>query len=230
MQPREPDKRAAARPAKREPTSSSGLRALRRSQILLAARAIVARDGLEALTFSSLEEQLGYSRGVITYHFADKEELVEELLFAAVAEIDADTSVRLSRSSTLDEKVRAVLASKARGFLEKEEASRVLLSFWGRAGRDARARRVHSELFARYRAEAATLAKAARKERSQEGHAKPDLKQDASLDINPDAFGALLVGVIIGLAVQAILQPDAFSLDAAVEEAARAFSARLRGA
>ena len=219
MQPREPDKRSADRHARREPASSSGLRALRRSQILLAARAIVSRDGLEALTFSSLEEQLGYSRGVITYHFADKEELVEELLFAAVAEIDADTSVALSRSSTLDEKVRAVLASKARGFLEKEEASRVLLSFWGRAGRDARARKVHGQLFARYRAEAATLAKAARKERPSE-----------SPSINAEAFGALLVGVIIGLAVQAILQPDAFPLDAAVEEAARAFSARLRGA
>jgi AcrR family transcriptional regulator len=205
--------------ARASPLASGGVRELRRAQILAAARALVAAEGLEALTFGALEERLGFSRGVITYHFADKDEVAFALLKSAIVEIDAGTDVALSRSSTLEEKVRAVLASKARGFLEKQEAARVLLSFWGRAGRDARARKVHGELFARYRAEAASLAKLARKERPE---------RTGKLD--PDAFGALLVGAIIGLAVQAILQPDAFVLDLAIEEAARAFCARLRGA
>ncbi len=219
--PAPPSRSAGTSAAKRagdlDLVQTQSVREVRRAQILAAARTLVARDGLEALTFGALEAVLGFSRGVMTYHFADKEELTLALLMSAVAEIDADTSVRLGRTSTLEEKVRAVLASKARGFLTRKEASRVLLSFWGRAGNDARARAVHNELFARYRSESATLARAARKERP-------------SIAINPDAFGALLVGAIIGLAVQAILQPDAFELDAAIEEASRMFAARLRGA
>jgi len=230
---RKPSPRLPARSARREEVAArsdtrdragagenaigQSVRELRRGQILAASRALVAGEGLEALTFGALEEKLGFSRGVITYHFSDKEDLIEALLLSAIDEIDAGTDVLLSRSSTLEEKVRAALASKARGFLEKEEAARVLISFWSRAGRDARAKKVHSDLFARYRAEAASLARLAKKE-------KPSVKVD------PDAFGALMVGAIIGLAVQAILQPDAFQLDQAIEEATRSFCARLRGA
>jgi len=230
---RKPSPRLPARSARREEVAArsdtrdragagenaigQSVRELRRGQILAASRALVAGEGLEALTFGALEEKLGFSRGVITYHFADKDELVLALLMSAIAEIDASTAMAVSRSSTLDEKVRAVIASKARDFLERKEATRVLLSFWGRAGSDARARAVHCELFARYRGQSASLARLARKER-------PGLVIDA------EAMGALLVGTIIGLAVQGILQPDAFQLDAALEEAARMFSARLRGA
>ena len=136
-------KRSAAQlERKRSPPSTNGVREMRRGQILLAARAIAAGEGLESLTFAALEEKLGFSRGVITYHFSDKEDLIEALLLSAIDEIDAGTDVLLSRSSTLEEKVRAALASKARGFLEKEEAARVLISFWSRAGRDARAKKI----------------------------------------------------------------------------------------
>jgi TetR/AcrR family fatty acid metabolism transcriptional regulator len=210
-------KRAKATPARGKRTPDAGLHELRRKQIIAAARALVSEEGIEALTISGLESRVHFSRGVITYHFADKDEIVEALLQSAVAEIDADTEVRLRKSGTLEEKVLQVFASKARGFLERREASAVLIALWGRAGRDERARRVHAALFARYRGQAASLARLAQRER-------PEVQLDAA------AFGALFVGAVIGLAVQAILQPDAFALDAAIGEAARAFTARLRGA
>ena len=207
---------SSSRPAPAaRPASNASLRELRRAQILVAARRIVATDGLDALTFNALEDALDFSRGVITYHFADKEELVEALLFHAVDEIDAGTDLLLERSATLDEKVRAVVQSKVRGFLEKEEASRVLLAFWSRAGRDDRAREVNRALFPRYRAEAASLAKAARKE-------KPKLALDVA------GFGASMVAAVIGLSVQILVQPDAFALEPAIDEAARALASRLR--
>ena len=204
------------RSAPGKPATSAGLRELRRGQILIAARRIVATEGLDALTFNALEDALDFSRGVITYHFADKEELVEALLFHAVDEIDAGTDLLLERSASMEEKVRAILASKVRGFLEKEEASRVLLSFWARAGRDDRAREVNRALFTRYRAESASLVKAARKD-------KPKLSLDAQ------GFAALLVGAVIGLVVQRLVEPGAFPLEAALDEAARACASRLRG-
>src|SRR5205814_9753674 len=61
----------------RRTSASDSLRDLRRAQIVAAAREIVAGDGLESLTIGALEKRLGFSRGVITYHFRDKDEIVE---------------------------------------------------------------------------------------------------------------------------------------------------------
>ena len=56
------------------------VRDLRRAQIIAAARAIVCRDGLDALTIGALEQKLAFTRGVITYHFAGKDDIVRALL------------------------------------------------------------------------------------------------------------------------------------------------------
>ena len=188
------------------------LRDLRRGQILAAARAIVAADGLEALTIGALEKSLGYSRGVITYHFADKDEIVEAVLLGAVAEIDAHTSEEFRSAVTLVNKVRAVLRTKIDGFLKSPEASRVLLAFWGRMVSDVRARKLTAKLFAGYRAQGAWLA------RHEQGRIDPQ---------RAEAMGALFVGVVLGLVVMQMIQPACFDVEKAIDEAAHAFAQRL---
>src|SRR6478736_1261347 len=133
------------------------LRDLRRGQIIAAARSIVAADGLEALTIGALEKSLGYSRGVITYHFADKDEIVEAVLLGAVAEIDAHTTDEVRVAQTLEQKIGAVLRTKIAGFLESPDAARVLVAFWGRMASDDRARTLSAKLFAGYREQGAWL-------------------------------------------------------------------------
>lgn len=188
------------------------LRDLRRAQIVAAGRAIAAAEGLEALTIGALEERLGYSRGVITYHFEDKDEIVEAVLESAVAEIDAATAAQVRAARSLEEKVRAVLRTKVHGFLNSRDASRVLLAFWGRMASDARARKLSARLFAGYRAQGAALAR----------HARPDAPPAAA-----EALGALFVGVVLGLVVMLLLEPGAFDPDAAIDEAAASFARRL---
>src|SRR5688572_18339107 len=124
------------------------VRDLRRGQIIAAARAVVAEGGLEALTIAALEERLGFTRGVITYHFRDKDEIVDAVLASAVAEIDAATLAEVGASQDFEAKVEAVIRTKVRGFLERVEATRILVAFWGRIHQDPRARNANAQLYA----------------------------------------------------------------------------------
>jgi AcrR family transcriptional regulator len=196
----------------RTPAQAS-LRTLRRAQILAAARSIVAAQGLEALTVGALEAKLGYSRGVITYHFKDKDEIVAEVLASAVAEIDQGTRESLQRPVSVAVAVRAVLQTKVRGFLAHREASLILISFWSRAQASAKIKGASAGLYARYRAQSDKLIVLAR-------------AQNGRCRAKPGAFGAVMVGVVIGLVLQSWFDP-AVDVDGALEEAAHALVAHL---
>jgi AcrR family transcriptional regulator len=193
------------------------VRDFRRGQIVAAARQIVAREGLEALTIAALEAELGFSRGVITYHFANKDEIVAAVFESAVAEIDEGVRAGVEAVGSLEEKVRAVLSGNVRGFLGRAEAVRVLLSFWGRMGVDRQARTLNAALYARYRARSTKLLKQAQVE----GRA-------AAIDAK--AMSAVMVGVVIGVVLQETFEPGAIDVDAVLEEATQTLVARLGGA
>ena len=132
------------------------LRDLRRGQIIAAARGLIAAGGFEALTISALEARLDFSRGVMTYHFRNKDEIVDSVLASVIEEIDLATSAGVKASLTLEEKVRAVLVSKVDGFLAHPEAARILFSFWGRLA-DPHIAATNADLYRRYRAQGVEL-------------------------------------------------------------------------
>lgn len=191
------------------------IRELRRAQIVAEARALVAGQGLSALTIGALEERLPFSRGVITHHFDGKSDIVDAVLDSAVAEIDDATSHDVESSATVHDMVRAVLRTKVRGFLGKVEASRILVSFWSRIPSDPAATEHNAALFARYRQQSASLVV--------EGQRRGVFRTDA----DPEAFAALLVGQVIGLVVQGLYDPGAFDMERAIDAAARAVIAGL---
>jgi AcrR family transcriptional regulator len=190
------------------------VRDFRRGQIVAAARRIVAEQGLEALTFGALEERLTFTRGVVTYHFASKDEIVRAVLTSAIEEIDAAVQAEVEAGATIEEKVRAVLHANVRGFVDCAEAGRILLSFWGRLSADPEARRMNAELYARYRARSAKLLRRAR-----------EAGEIAKVD--PATMAALLVGLVLGIATQHIFEPGSIDVDAAIEEATQTVLARL---
>lgn len=191
--------------------SDGAVRQLRRGQIVAAARALVARRGLEALTIGALEEELSLSRGLITYHFDGKEEIVEAVLASALEEIDSGTLAQLQKSASVEERLRAVVRSKIDGFLSHPEASRVLLSFWGRLSGDPRARKTNARLYVEYRKQSAKLLRAA---------------GAPARSIEP--LAALLVGLVLGIVLQELFDPGAVDAAAAAEEAVQVVLARLR--
>lgn len=85
------------------------MRPSRRTEILDAARTIVQRDGVRLLTYDSLAQETGLTKGGILYHFPSREELVlglhasvaqrweaamEEAAGAPREELDADQRLR----------------------------------------------------------------------------------------------------------------------------------------
>jgi AcrR family transcriptional regulator len=192
------------------------LRELRRGQIVAVARKIVADEGLEALTIGSLEARLAFSRGVITYHFQNKDDIVHAVLESAIEEINAGTDAQLGANLTSEEKLRTILKMYVKGFLEHVEATRILLSFWGRISSDKRARKANANLYAAYRKGAAQMLEA--------GKAAGEF----GADISVDAVAAWLVGVVIGIAMQSYFEKGAIDADAAIDEAAQSALSRLR--
>lgn len=193
------------------------VRDLRRGQIVAAARRLVAEQGLDALTFGALEDRLAFTRGVITYHFANKDDIVRAVLTSAVEEIDAAVVAEMEAGHTLDDQVHAMIGGTVRGFVDRAEAGRVLMSFWGRLGSDPKARQLNAELYARYRRGAAKVLRRARG-RGEIGR------------IDPGVMAALLVGIVLGIAMQHYFEPGSIDVTAAVEEGARTVLARLRSA
>lgn len=171
------------------------VRASRRAEIVAAARELVATSGLEGLTIGRLEKQLPYTRGVITHHFENRDEIVDAVLASAVAEIDASTDEEVQRGDPLE----AVLRSNVRGFLDHPEATTILLAFWMRAGFDERGEAVNRALIARYR------------------------RQTSRLFDGDEQQAALLVGLVIGIVMQAHLDAGV-DADALVRRGAALFS------
>ena len=203
-----------ARAAISKSITRDSLRDLRRSQIIAGARSIVASEGIGALTIGALEEILGFSRGVITYHFRDKDEIVDAVLQSAVHEIDLGTKAKVDASATPAEKVRAVLAANLRGFVDHREAGLILLSFWGRLSSDPKARKANAALYARYRERTATLL-------------VPAMASGAFAAHDPQALAAVIVGIVLGLASQAYFDPGCIDLEASLAVATEAVLARL---
>jgi AcrR family transcriptional regulator len=190
------------------------VRELRRQQIVRAARAIVASEGLDALTIGALETRLSFSRGVITYHFANKDEIVDAVLASAIAEIDAATRAEVDAQSRPEEKLRAVLHATVHGFLEHPEAVRILVSFWGRIGAQPAIRAANAKLYSTYRRRAAGLV-------------RDGIARKAFTPERVDAVAALLVAIVIGIATQVYFEPGAIDADATVVAAQSAVLAGL---
>jgi TetR/AcrR family transcriptional regulator, transcriptional repressor of bet genes len=190
-------------------------RDLRRGQIIAAARRLVADGGHGALTINALERELGFTRGVINYHFDNKDEIVLALLDDAIAEIDQATALSVQAEAHAGDKLRAALRGMVRGFLAIEEAGRVLLSFWSRLKEDPRAAAKNAALYRRWREASSELVR--------RGQAAGELGP-----CDADAVGALLVGIVIGVVTQAWFEPGATDPEAVIDEAADALITRLK--
>ena len=195
-------------------SSRATLRDLRREQILEVAGELVASSGLGALTIGALEKRLTFSRGVITYHFENKEEIVRTLFENAITTIDAHAWGEVEAAEGLEETIRGSSRAIVRGFVDNPVASIILMNFWGSLRADAEAARLNADLYRKYRAAARRIAASA-----------PNLPDSVDLD----AFASVFVAMVIGIACQALFDPDAIDIEAAVDQAAKALAAFLGG-
>lgn len=197
----------------REPAT---VRDLRRGQIVVAARAIVAELGLEALTFAALEERLAFTRGTITWHFRNKDDILRAVLEDAIDEVDRSALSTILAEATLVDRARAVVREMVRGWLGSD-AGQVLVSFWGRQGTDADAAELNAALYRKYRAYSAQLVKI--------GQERGEFRADA----DPEAMGVLMVALVHGIALQVMFEPGEVDVEKVVTLAGDAVVALLTG-
>jgi AcrR family transcriptional regulator len=132
---------------------------MRREQIVAVVRSIVVREGLEAVTIARIASEAGISRGVVTYHFASKEEIIHAAIRAAMSDANRDAdALAVEASATglaaLAERVAAQAGSSSdwwhlfvalHGLAERSEFFRSELQWANRHYRAALARIVGSE-------------------------------------------------------------------------------------
>ncbi len=191
------------------------VRDLRRTQILEVARDLVAERGFEALTYSALEARLSFSRGVITHHFRNKHDIVTALLRASVREVDSATVQAVTETADHAERIRRTIRSNVRGFLDREAALRVLITFLGQSQRDPKMSQFTSSLLARWRRWTAKVLEGG-------------VAGGAFRSHDTEAMAGVIVGQILGLVMQEISAPGAFDLDLALTMAEESALASLQ--
>lgn len=85
----------------------------RRAQIVQCAAQVIAEAGYARATMAQIARQAGVAKSVISYHFADKNELIQELIRTAVGTFTEFIEPRLAAQATAIGKISAYLAGSA---------------------------------------------------------------------------------------------------------------------
>jgi AcrR family transcriptional regulator len=83
----------------------------RRAQIAAAAIDTIAEAGYAGASFARIAEKLGISRGLISYHFADKDDLMKQVVHQAAEQAKAYIRPRILAESTGPGMLRAYIGS-----------------------------------------------------------------------------------------------------------------------
>jgi len=86
----------------------------RRRQITAAVRRLIATEGVAAVTIARIAALMGTSRGVVNYHFANKEEILRAALLSAGKDASAATDQIVSESQDLESVIALVVGLAAK--------------------------------------------------------------------------------------------------------------------
>ncbi|RGA00179.1 TetR family transcriptional regulator [Microbispora triticiradicis] len=103
----------------------------RRGEVVAAARRIILRDGIEAATTRAIAKEAGYSNGVLTHYFADKDEILLSALEASHRRIADRLREKLSGRTGLAA-LRELLLDNVPLDGERAGETGLEVGFWGR--------------------------------------------------------------------------------------------------
>ena len=115
-------------------TKFSFIEEARRKQIVDTAIAIIANRGYSQASLSEIAREAGCSKGVISYHFEGKEELVEEILSRLIREPAAFIKERVDAKRTALEKLRGYVEANFEYMQTHRDHYVALVDLWGSRG------------------------------------------------------------------------------------------------
>lgn len=194
-------------------------RSERRGELLAAVWRVIARGGLEAATIRTIAEETGWSTGVLAHYFTDKEDILASALQLSHERIVARWDEKLEGLQGV-EALRELVLDNLPLDDERELETRFHFNYWTRMltrdGNGAEGWRQGPELVDRLTA----LVEEAR-ERGEIDPAMP------SADV-----GERLLGLIDGLSLHGLLNPERLTRDrqvAIVEREFELMATRTRG-
>ena len=193
----------------------------RRKDILRAAYDVAARQGVEALTVRAVATRADVSHGTVLFHFNRRDALVVSLLDSV---LDATTVLRVpadvERLAQPAERLRALLRAEMERLSSDPRQFRLFLEYWALGVRNAIIRRRVSAALERYRAAFRAVADAVAHDGARPRRRGTNAQRDVTTGA-PDGVAALAVSVIHGCALQAVIDPKAFSVQQHFDTAAR---------
>jgi AcrR family transcriptional regulator len=193
----------------------------RRKDILRAAYDVAARRGIEALTLRAVATRAAVSHGTVLFHFNRRDALVVSLLDSV---LDATTVLRVpddvERLSRPSERLRALLRAEMERLSSDPRQFRLFLEYWALGVRNAIIRRRVSAALERYRAAFRAIGEAVVHDRATTPPRGTNGLRDVMTE-TPDGVAAVAVSIIHGCALQAVIDPKAFSVQQHFDTAAR---------
>ena len=106
----------------------------RRRQIVETAIQTIATQGFSQTSLAEIARKAGISKGVISYHFAGKEELIEEILRSLLRQPAEFIKERVGRVESALDQIRAYVEANFEFMETHRDYYVALVDLWGRRG------------------------------------------------------------------------------------------------
>ncbi|MBP2703674.1 TetR family transcriptional regulator C-terminal domain-containing protein [Microbispora sp. RL4-1S] len=170
----------------------------RREEVVEAARRIILRDGIDAATTRAIAREAGYSNGVLTHYFADKDDILVSALEASHRRIAERLRARLAGLTGLAA-LREVLLDNVPLDEERRGETGLEVGFWGRSLTDPALLEVQRREAAELRYLVVSLLRSA----AEAG----EVRTGGRLDEDLDDVAERLLALVDGLSVHRLLYP-----------------------
>jgi AcrR family transcriptional regulator len=172
----------------------------RREELVRAAWRVIAARGIDEVTIREIARESGYSAGVLAHYFKNKDDLLAHALRLSHDQIRKRYDTEVETPVAADA-LRAVLFDNLPLEEQRELETRIEMSFWARALRNAELHQIQHEESETHRALIRRLIEASEKEGAiAEGHNREDVLE-------------LLGAMIDGISLHALLYPKRLSAE-----------------
>lgn len=180
-------------------------------KVLAAATSLIAQRGSRALTLAEVGQAAGYSRGIVTHHFGSRENLLRAVMR------DAQTFRLPDRGGNAADWLIELTSAYLRNVTSRRPSAGAFLQMWCEA---IAADPVLMPLFAEHDAGFRRLLADAVRDGVRDGSVRAD--------VDAEAMGVFLVGLLRGIALQLISTPPPARVDAIIDEAEASVQRALR--
>jgi TetR/AcrR family transcriptional repressor of bet genes len=176
----------------------------RREEILKAAYRVAARERLAGLTGRAVAAEAGVSSGLVFFHFGDRDGLLVALLrWLLEATLIGPEMASLLEGRTPGERMLSAIRRDVERLPRQRERVELFFDYWVMGTRHLDVQRTIRAALDRYRDAFRPLAQAV-----------VDAEPERFAEVDADGLAAVAAGFIEGCALQVVMDPERFDVDA----------------